>query len=787
MTFSRGRLARLKASAAVTAALFGGATVAHAHTDSVGFKINQSSATTCAAGTGTTCFDVEVFYGSWHSGGIAAEGDLAIFLQNDDGTETQVIGQSAAGGSQVPFSTNHSLVGTIPNNANPHYADTNGQAYADLQTVFDLGSNYFYHDDQGPGLVGTPPPGDPDPIYSHQSAVAKGLGAGTYRIAYDAATAGGLSATWSPQPAIQSLTFTIGDDGSLIVEDNLGDSEPPVIAGPGTAPGADTSHISVNENQTDVTTFTADENATWAITGGADASHFSLDASTGVITFVTAPDHDAPIDADGNNTYVVEVSATDNSDNTSVQTLTVTVLGIDDPVISEAVSLVEVWENQTAVTTMGSNEPVSWSLSGGADQAAFTIDPATGALSFIEPPNFDQPTDTDGDNDYLVAVQATDAAGNASDQMMTVRVLNTTDTPVELFSEEEEKIQEIVRNSERNKLRASVAVNRRMTSDARDRFISSQARDGNCDADVERTTVEGPDQRLDVDCSILVTRNNVSLDIDGTAVATSDGLTVAGTWFQQIGNFEGTERRLFFGDFNVVHDSDGVETVQVAGRLAYERMLSDNLMGGVFLGSSLGRSDISGDYVGAVDSSSLALGTYVVAEIAEDVYFDGYVSGEAGWNEMEIASSQLVLDGDYFTKSFLVGGAVSGDLAFEKFDLRPAFTVDYGNTDIHDADFDATAFSMTQAVSTSFENVEYLSMSLVPEFRFPILPETVISVAPNATCEFTGDEQDCGGGLELGIRGSSPDGNQVIEARFDYDKVGDVETKGASLNLEYRF
>ena len=84
-------------------------------------------------------------------------------------------------------------------------------------------------------------------------------------------------------------------------------------------------------------------------------------------------------------------------------------------------------ENTTAVTTVTATTPnaaaVSYSIAGGSDQARFTIDPATGALRFTAPPDFESPTDLGADNVYQVTVRAT--SGALSDtQAITVTVLD---------------------------------------------------------------------------------------------------------------------------------------------------------------------------------------------------------------------------------------------------------------------------------------------------------------------------------------------------------------------------
>ena len=64
---------------------------------------------------------------------------------------------------------------------------------------------------------------------------------------------------------------------------------------------------------------------TYSIVGGDDADRFHLDSQTGELSFHTAPDFDAPIDSNANNTYLVTVAASDGVD-TVRQLLVVTVL-----------------------------------------------------------------------------------------------------------------------------------------------------------------------------------------------------------------------------------------------------------------------------------------------------------------------------------------------------------------------------------------------------------------------------------------------------------------------------
>jgi hypothetical protein len=68
---------------------------------------------------------------------------------------------------------------------------------------------------------------------------------------------------------------------------------------------------------------------TYSIAGGSDAALFEINGNTGALSFVTAPDYEAPTDADADNVYDVTVQASDGSD-TGTQALSITVTDVQD-------------------------------------------------------------------------------------------------------------------------------------------------------------------------------------------------------------------------------------------------------------------------------------------------------------------------------------------------------------------------------------------------------------------------------------------------------------------------
>jgi Ca2+-binding RTX toxin-like protein len=88
----------------------------------------------------------------------------------------------------------------------------------------------------------------------------------------------------------------------------------PVITSNG---GGDNATLSMGENLIAVTTMIAVDadgpSTAYSITGGADAASFQINVSTGALSFITAPNFEAPSDADHNNSFHVQVRASDGS------------------------------------------------------------------------------------------------------------------------------------------------------------------------------------------------------------------------------------------------------------------------------------------------------------------------------------------------------------------------------------------------------------------------------------------------------------------------------------------
>lgn len=182
-----------------------------------------------------------------------------------------------------------------------------------------------------------------------------------------------------------SIALTVSAAGT-----NPASSTVTVTSGADVTPPAITSSASgtVAENSAFSLTLTADEAVTWTKTGGADAARFTL---TGNTLAMAAQDFDAPIDADANNVYLVQVTATDAAGNATVQNIAVTVSNLNDTTASAfaftAASNVTAGSTQTSdtitVAGLGASDSASAAVSGAVSSmvskngGAFVVGPVT--------------------------------------------------------------------------------------------------------------------------------------------------------------------------------------------------------------------------------------------------------------------------------------------------------------------------------------------------------------------------------------------------------------------------
>lgn len=228
----------------------------------------------------------------------------------------------------------------------------------------------------------------------------------------------GLKTNWSTG-AFDPLTFTGGTPAAadqswaaatLALRLNQEDPAPTITS---------SATHTTPENQVYSATATANETVTWSVSG-ADAAIVSLNNTTGAWS-IPAQDYETKP------TVSFNLIATDSANNVTTQAVTVTITDIDEiaPTITSSATHTTP-ENQVYSATATANETVTWSKSG-TDAAIVTLDAATGAWSI---PAQDYEVKTSVSFNLI----ATDAAGNATTQPVTVTITNVDDTPPTITS-----------------------------------------------------------------------------------------------------------------------------------------------------------------------------------------------------------------------------------------------------------------------------------------------------------------------------------------------------------------
>ena len=119
-----------------------------------------------------------------------------------------------------------------------------------------------------------------------------------------------------------SATDTSGNTGTATRTVIVEDTTPPIIS------GLDAYQVSENISNLNIATFTSELETEWSI-AGVDATLFTINQE-GELSFNTTPDFENPLDNDQNNTYIIEIFATDSYENTSELSIIVTVIDEDE-------------------------------------------------------------------------------------------------------------------------------------------------------------------------------------------------------------------------------------------------------------------------------------------------------------------------------------------------------------------------------------------------------------------------------------------------------------------------
>ena len=163
---------------------------------------------------------------------------------------------------------------------------------------------------------------------------------------------------------------------------------------------------------------------------GVDSSLFSIDSSGG-LAFANPPDFETPQDYDQDNTYELNISASEVGYSTRLE-FSVSVSDSNDETpqvpsaeVSTSLDISAITLDSVIYTVEASDadadDILTYSLAG-VDASHFDLNSSSGELRFIQLPSIDQPQDFDGDNIYDLAISVSDAAANSASFILAITV-----------------------------------------------------------------------------------------------------------------------------------------------------------------------------------------------------------------------------------------------------------------------------------------------------------------------------------------------------------------------------
>lgn len=418
----------------------------------------------------------------------------------------------------------------------------------------------------------------------------------------------------------------------------------------------------------------------------------------------------------------------------------------------------------------------AWTQTDSSGQTV-TLSDATAAQPSFTAPTLDI---NDAAVTLTFSLVVTDDKSNASTaDTVDITVNPPAPTPASEFEKYREDSKRVLVDEATRSLSSTLSANQGMTRQARNRFLDSRF-------------------QVDGEASGLVSRNNVPFDVDGSFELSGTTLSTRGNFFEQTGNYDGTSRRLFFGDFDIQHDAyTDSTTATLTARVAWEHLVSEQTMLGYFVGGELARSTINGTFDGDQDRFGMTIGGYAVHQLDDQVYLDGFLTLGLGNNDLEMANDVLALESDYTTRTATIGAALSGRYEHKQFEFRPELAFSYGKTWIGNVSFTGRAYGLVDdTLSLDAGSVSIANLTLRPEVVWALDADTVadstskFSFAPRLICESRETmrrTEDCGGGAELGLSRQSDNGLSTAEFRVIMDRVGDTTRSSFAFNLEHQF
>jgi hypothetical protein len=254
---------------------------------------------------------VEVFFGSWHTGTLSAQGRAVLYsLTSGNASDPNNYTTIAYGDNNETLGTNEFIFSRTTSKSFAHENSSTPYTRDEIIAAgFTPGTDYFWVTNSGV-LIDTHV-GAYQSVYNHQSAKILSVAPGRYRLDYELPYPN--SVDWSPVSGVDKVVFTISSSGSVVVAaDPTLSSSTPADDATGVSPSAnivltfseavdvESGNITIKKTSGDSTVETIDVTSS-KVTGSGTTTitvnpDTTLDAATGYYVLIDATAFD---DVDG--------------------------------------------------------------------------------------------------------------------------------------------------------------------------------------------------------------------------------------------------------------------------------------------------------------------------------------------------------------------------------------------------------------------------------------------------------------------------------------------------------
>jgi hypothetical protein len=253
-----------------------------------------------------------------------------------------------------------------------------------------------------------------------------------------------------------------------------------------------------------------------------------------------------------------------------------------------------------------------------------------------------------------------------------------------------------------------------------------------------------------------------------------------------------TSQDLFFN-----RHEDGSRSSGIATQIQWERMLSDDMMLGYFVGGSVGLMNEKRRLSTDMSSIGLKVGSYFVRELAGTLILDGYTAVVSSQNNLSFSTDVMTAKSWYNTQAGALGLNLTGIIPLELIEVRPTASLNITRSIGETVDFDVTVGSASSTEQATHGSISQTKLSFAPEVRVPFNANqeangwnSIGTFTPRVTCQqlIKGvTTRDCGQGVAFGLNSISKDGLTTVIVGTSFDQMGGKQSTSVDFTVIKRW